>query len=90
MNAEILVKRGVKEELLHELNHKKKVEEWNQIRETVKQLKDSGKDQKEIEKEMAGKLDEDEVDSLLQSFESNLITQIQRKERTWKEMLSMQ
>jgi|AntRauMinimDraft_3_1070383.scaffolds.fasta_scaffold00544_2 RPA family protein len=68
MNAEILVKRGVKEELLHELNHKKKVEEWNQIRETVKQLKDSGKDQKEIEKEMAGKLDEDEVDSLLQSF----------------------
>jgi RPA family protein len=68
MNAEILVHRGMKEELLHELNHKKKVEEWNQIRETVKQLKESGKDQKEIEKEMAGKLDEDEVDSLLQSF----------------------
>jgi len=68
MNAEILVKRGMKEELLHELNHKKKVEEWDQIRETVQQLKESGKDQKEIEKEMAGKLDEDEVDSLLQSF----------------------
>lgn len=68
MNAEILVQRGMKEELLHELNHKKKVEEWNQIRETVQQLKESGKDQKEIEKEMAGKLDEDEVDSLLQSF----------------------
>ncbi len=68
MNAEILVKRGIKEELLHELNHRKTVEEWNQIRETVQQLKDSGKDQKEIEKEMAGKLDEDEVDSLLQSF----------------------
>lgn len=68
MNAEILVQRSIKEELLHELNHKKKVEEWNQIRETVQQLKESGKDQKEIEKEMAGKLDEDEVDSLLQSF----------------------
>ena len=68
MNAEILVARGIKEELLHELNHKKKVEEWKQIRETVEQLKESGKDQKEIEKEMAGKLDEDEVDSLLQSF----------------------
>lgn len=68
MNAEILVKRGMKEELLHELNHRKTLEEWNQIRETVQQLKESGKDQKEIEKEMAGKLDEDEVDSLLQSF----------------------
>lgn len=68
MNAEILVKRSIKEELLHELNHKKTVEEWKQIRETVEQLKESGKDQKEIEKEMAGKLDEDEVDSLLQSF----------------------
>lgn len=68
MNAEIMVKRDVKKELLHELKHKKTVEEWNQIRETVKQLKDSGKDQEEIEKEMAGKLDEEEVDSLLQSF----------------------
>ena len=68
MNAEILVKRGIKEELLHELNHRKTREEWDQILSTVKQLKESGKDQKEIEKEMAGKLDEDEVDSLLQSF----------------------
>lgn len=68
MNAEILKKREVKEELLHELKHKKTIEEWNQIRETVKQLKESGKDQEEIEKEMAGKLDEAEVDSLLQSF----------------------
>ena len=68
MNAEILVNRGIKEELLHELQHKKTLEEWSQIRDTVKQLKESGKDQKEIEKEMAGKLDEDEVDSLLQSF----------------------
>jgi RPA family protein len=68
MNAEILKKREVKEELLHELKHKKTTEEWDQIKETVKQLKESGKDQEEIEKEMAGKLDEDEVDSLLQSF----------------------
>lgn len=68
MNAEILKKREVKDELLHELKHKKTTEEWKQIRETVQQLKESGKDQEEIEKEMAGKLDEDEVDSLLQSF----------------------
>ena len=68
MNAEILKKREVKDELLHELKHKKTTEEWSQIRETVQQLKESGKDQEEIEKEMAGKLDEDEVDSLLQSF----------------------
>ncbi len=68
MNAEILKDRKIKKELLHELKHVKTLEEWKQIRETVKQLKESGKDQKEIEKEMAGKLDEDEVDSLLQSF----------------------
>jgi len=68
MNAEILKEREIKKELLHELKHVKTLEEWRQIRETVKQLKESGKDQKEIEKEMAGKLDEDEVDSLLQSF----------------------
>lgn len=68
MNAEILKKREVKDELLHELKHRKNEEEWKQIKETVQQLKESGKDQEEIEKEMAGKLDEDEVDSLLQSF----------------------
>ena len=68
MNAEILKQRKVTKELLHELRHRKENEEWSQIRKTVKQLKDSGKDQEEIEKEMAGKLDEDEVDSLLQSF----------------------
>ncbi|PSG99335.1 MAG: hypothetical protein BRC29_04380 [Nanohaloarchaea archaeon SW_7_43_1] len=68
MNAEVLKGREVKEELLHELKHRKTQEEWNQIKETVEQLKESGKDQEEIEKEMAGKLDEDEVDSLLQSF----------------------
>ncbi|MBC5793391.1 MAG: hypothetical protein H8Z69_05150 [Nanohaloarchaea archaeon] len=68
MNAEILEERDVEKELLHELKLKKTTEEWNQIRETVKQLKESGKDQEEIEKEMAGKLDEAEVDALLQSF----------------------
>lgn len=68
MNAEILNNQEVEKELLHELRHRKEQEEWSQIRETVKQLKDSGKTQDEIEKEMAGKLDEDEIDSLLQSF----------------------
>lgn len=68
MNAEILVDRTIKHELLHKLRHKKEKEEWTQIRKTVKQLKDSDKSQEDIEKEMAGKLSEDEVDSLLQSF----------------------
>ncbi len=68
MNAEIMKERDVNKELLHELKHKKVEEEWEQFRETVKQLKDSGKDQEDIEKEMAGKLDEEEVDALLQSF----------------------
>jgi RPA family protein len=68
LDGEILTKREVKDELLHELHLKKNMEEWEQIRETVKQLKESGKSQEEIENEMAGKLDEMEVDSLLQSF----------------------
>ncbi|MFB6209052.1 MAG: OB-fold nucleic acid binding domain-containing protein [Candidatus Nanohaloarchaea archaeon] len=68
MNAEILRKRDVEEELLHELRHVKTHKKWEQIRETVEQLKESGKNQDEIEKEMAGKLKEEEVDSLLQSF----------------------
>jgi len=68
MNPEIIERRDIKKELLHELKHKKTLEEWKQIKETVKQLKESGKTQEEIEKEMAGTLDEDEVDSLLQSF----------------------
>jgi RPA family protein len=68
MNAEILVKRNVKSEMLHQLKQKKNEEEWEGIRDTVKQLKESGKSQDDIEKEMAGKLDEEEVDSLLQSF----------------------
>ncbi|MFB6202993.1 MAG: OB-fold nucleic acid binding domain-containing protein [Candidatus Nanohaloarchaea archaeon] len=68
LDGEILKKRGIKKELLHRLQKKKNAEEWESIRETVEQLKESGKDQEEIEKEMAGKLDEMEVDSLLQSF----------------------
>ncbi|MFB6208457.1 MAG: OB-fold nucleic acid binding domain-containing protein, partial [Candidatus Nanohaloarchaea archaeon] len=68
LDAEILKKRPVEKELLHQLRYRKSEEEWNQIRETVRQLKESGKDQDEIEKEMSGKLEEDEVDALLQSF----------------------
>lgn len=68
MDAEVLKQVAVEKELLHQLKYRKMVEEWNQIRDTVKQLKESGKDQEDIEKEMAGKLDEEEVDSLLQSF----------------------
>ena len=68
MDAEVLKDVSVEKELLHQLKYRKMVEEWNQIRDTVKQLKESGKEQEDIEKEMAGKLDEDEVDSLLQSF----------------------
>jgi RPA family protein len=68
LDGEVLKDVGVEKELLHQLRKRKSEEEWSQIHETVKQLKESGKDQEEIEKEMAGKLDEDEVDALLQSF----------------------
>lgn len=68
MNAEILVNRSVKHEFLHQLKYRRSKEEWESIRSTVKQLKESGKSQDEIEKEMAGKLEEEEVDALLQSF----------------------
>jgi len=68
LDGEVLKKSEIEKELLHQLRTKKMKEQWSQIRETVKQLKESGKDQEEIEKEMAGKLDEDEVDALLQSF----------------------
>ncbi|MFB6144975.1 MAG: OB-fold nucleic acid binding domain-containing protein [Candidatus Nanohaloarchaea archaeon] len=87
MNAEIMVKRDVEKELLHELKHKKAIEEWNQIRETVKQLEDSGKDQEEIEKEMAGKLDEDEVDSLLQSFGEQFDIQTEERENLERDVI---
>lgn len=81
MNAEILKQREVEKELLHELRHKKSEEEWKQLRETVKQLKDSGKSQEEIEKEMAGKLDEDEVDALLQSFGEQFDTEVSEEDK---------
>lgn len=68
LDGEILNQREPEAELLHKLRLKKTQEEWNQIHETVQQLKESGKDQEEIEKEMAGKLNENEVDALLQSF----------------------
>jgi RPA family protein len=68
VDGEILNHREPEAELLHSLRQKKTREEWSQIHETVKQLKESGKDQDEIEKEMVGKLNENEVDALLQSF----------------------
>ncbi|PSG99821.1 MAG: hypothetical protein BRC28_02520 [Nanohaloarchaea archaeon SW_4_43_9] len=87
MNAEVLKGREIKEELLHELKHRKTHEEWNQIKETVKQLKESGKDQEEIEKEMAGKLDEDEVDSLLQSFGEKFETSGEERENLERDII---
>jgi RPA family protein len=68
LDGEILQHREPEAELLHQMRLKKSKEEWSQIHETVKQLKESGKDQEEIEKEMVGKLEEEEVDALLQSF----------------------
>lgn len=67
-NGEILNERPPEKEFLHKLRHKKSLEEWKQIYSTVKQLKESGKSQDEIENEMAGKLSAEEVDSVLQSF----------------------
>ena len=68
LDGEILREVGPEKELLHELKLAKRKEEWDQILETVKQLKDSGKSHEDIEKEMAGKLNENEVDAVLQSF----------------------
>jgi len=68
MNAEILKDCSVKKEMLHQLRFRRFMEEWRSLRDTVKQLEEAGKSQDEIEKEMAGRLDEDEVDALLQSF----------------------
>ena len=68
LNGEILNAQKPEKEMLHQLRYEKTLEEWQQIRETVKQLKESGKEQDEIEKEMAGKLNENEVDAVLQSF----------------------
>lgn len=71
LNGEILRERELKKELLHQLKSLKQNEKWNQLRKTVKQLKESGKSQEEIEKEMKRKLTADEIDALLQSFGEN-------------------
>ena len=68
LDGEILNRVKPEKELLHQLRLEKMKEEWNQIRTSVEQLKESGKDHDEIEKEMAGTLTEGEVDALLQSF----------------------
>lgn len=68
LDGEILREVKPEKELLHQLRLEKRKEEWDQIRGTVEQLNESGKSHEEIEKEMAGTLTEDEVDSLLQSF----------------------
>ncbi len=82
MNGEIIRKTEPEKELLHQLRYKKALMEWDQIRKTVKQLKESGKTQEDIEKEMAGKLDEDEVDALLQSFGENFDQDNKPEEKT--------
>lgn len=81
MNAEIMVKREMKNELLHQLRHRKDEEEWRQIVETIKQLKESGKDPEDIEKEMAGRLEPEEVDAVLQSFGEEFSTGVSEEER---------
>ena len=68
LDGEILREVRPEKELLHQLRLEKRKEEWNQIRDTVEQLNESGKSHDEIEKEMAGTLTADEVDSVLQSF----------------------
>lgn len=71
LDGEVLREAEPEKELLHQLRLAKREEEWDQIRETVKQLKESGKSHDEIEKEMAGKLNENEVDAMLQSFNAD-------------------
>lgn len=74
LDGEVLREVEPEKELLHQLRLAKRKEEWAQIRETVKQLEESGKSHEDIENEMAGKLNESEVDSLLQSFNANFST----------------
>jgi len=71
LDGEVLREVEPEKELLHQLRMAKRKEEWDQIRETVKQLEESGKSHEDIENEMAGKLNENEVDALLQSFNAN-------------------
>ncbi len=68
LDGEILTRVRPEKELLHQLRLEKRKEEWDQIRTSVEQLKESGKDHEDIGKEMAGKLTEGEVDAVLQSF----------------------
>ena len=68
IGAELVNNVEPEKELLHSLRLAKTREQWDKIRETVEQLKESGKNREEIEKEMAGTLNENEVDALLQSF----------------------
>lgn len=71
LDGEVLREVKPEKELLHRLRLAKREEEWDQIRETVKQLEESGKSHDDIENEMAGKLNDNEVDALLQSFNAN-------------------
>ncbi|MFP4038263.1 MAG: OB-fold nucleic acid binding domain-containing protein [Candidatus Nanohaloarchaea archaeon] len=71
LDGEVLKQVEPEKEMLHQLRLAKRKEEWDQVRGTVKQLKESGKSSDEIEKEMAGQLNENEVDALLQSFNAN-------------------
>ena len=89
LNGEILTERTPRKEMLQQLRYKKTMEQWQQIHSTVKQLHESGKDQEEIEKEMAGKLNENEVDAVLQSFgeEFNTAATEETKENLEKEVL---
>ncbi len=87
MNPEITIKRDVKHELLHQLRNRKTEEEWKSIRDTVKQLKESGKSREDIEKEMAGKLDEEEVDALLQSFGEQFDTSEEQHENLERKVI---
>lgn len=71
LDGEVLREVKPEKELLHRLRLAKREEKWDQIRETVKQLEESGKSHDDIENEMAGKLNDNEVDALLQSFNAN-------------------
>ena len=71
LDGEVLREVKPEKELLHRLRLAKREEKWDQIRETVKQLEESGKSHEDIENEMAGKLNDNEVDALLQSFNAN-------------------
>lgn len=81
MNGEILEKRDVEKELLHQLRHRKSMEEWKSIRDTVQQMNDADKTQEDIEKEMAGKLDPEEVDALMQSFGEHFEQQVNPEDK---------